>query len=171
MNYLSNKVIIVAGLLLLAACGKSDPLDQFAGTFLGGSLSAFGGDDGSDPQARDTADDMAQQRSFDFTPTGFVIESGTIASQPEAGSAFGVGSGSLDVNGDNATVDLDLVSNDPNVSGARMRGQFSLEDASAALINPQSSFDVQWEIDFSYLGVPISLNATQRLTGQDFETI
>jgi hypothetical protein len=163
------RIIFLCTLLfLLTGCGGSDPLDLFAESFTGGQLSGFSGAGSSDPNGRATAEELTEERSFDLTPGGFEIESGTISSEPPAGSQFGVGSGSLNVDGNTGTLELGIVSADPNVTDAQLSGTFDLDEASAALINPQSTFDMRWDISFSYLGIPLNLQATQEMSGADF---
>jgi hypothetical protein len=157
--------------IALAACGGSTiNLLQRANSFDGGALSNFGGTDGADPDARAIARDIASGRNYDFTPAGFTISPGSAASNGPNGSPFGVGNGSLAINGDTATATLDIVSTDPNVTNAQMVGTFSLAEASAAISNPGASFVVDWVLSFDALGVPISLSAQQTLNGTDFVT-
>jgi hypothetical protein len=161
--------VLTSSVLALSACGGSDPLNLQADSFQGGSLSNFGGLDGADTEARDIAREMAVGRNFDFTPGGgFTLSSGPINSTSDGGD-FGIGGGTLDLSGDDATVDLDITSENPNVTNAHMVGTFSLAAASAAIANPSSSFDVEWTISFdTFGGIPVELTATQTLTGTDF---
>lgn len=157
-------------LAVLAACGGTDSGQQQlnANFFTGGSLSNFGGADGSDADARDTARELSTSRSFDFTPSGFIISSGPVSTDGAPGSLFSGGSGTLEVSGDTATVNLNPTSTDANVTDVEMVGTFSLTDAQHAITSPGSSFLVQWTLGFTSFGVPISLTADQNLTGSDF---
>ncbi len=159
-----------AGLLsMLQACGGSEELPQLnADIFTGGSLSNFGGADGGDSDARDTARELATSRSFDFTPSGFTISSGPVSTDGAPGSFFTGGTGTLAVSGDNATVTLSPVSSDPNYTDIEMVGTFSLSAAQSTITNPGASFPVDWDISFTSFGIPLSLSATQELTGSDF---
>ncbi|MCH7471581.1 hypothetical protein IIA79_01320, partial [bacterium] len=68
MVRLAGKVRIVTPIAafilfaLLAGCGSSVQLVQMANAFLGGALSNFGGLDGDDPDARNTAREIATRR-------------------------------------------------------------------------------------------------------------
>ena len=146
--------------------------DNVAANFFVGSASVnVSGPDADNPTAVAIADDMVQGRRFDLTPSGFTIGSGDVSSEAPAGSDFGVADGTLDVSGDQATVDLDVFSTNPDVTDARMVGTFSLSEASQALTNPGDSFLVNWDISFDYLGFPVQLDVQQELTGSDFENL
>lgn len=169
---LLQRLLALASIGLLAAmsaCGGTDEIPQLnADTFTGGSLSNFGGDDGGDSDARDTARELATSRSFDFTPSGFTLSSGPVSTDGAPGSFFTGGTGSLNVSGDDATVTLNPTSSDANYTDIQMVGTFSLSDAQQAITSPGASFPVIWDISFSAFGLPLSLTAEQQLTGADF---
>ncbi|MCC7479617.1 hypothetical protein IT575_14335 [bacterium] len=155
--------------LLCSACGGTDETVQLnADFFSGGSLSNFGGSDGGDSDARETARELATGRSFDFTPSGFTISSGPVSTDGAPGSFFTGGTGTLAVSGDTATVTLNPDSSDPNYTDIEMVGTFSLTAAQSTITNPGASFPVEWQISFTSFGIPLSLSATQQLTGSDF---
>lgn len=155
-------------LLWLAACGSDAPLVQRADQFDGGALSNFGGTFGADPDARATAREIASGRSYDFSLSGFDILPGGAESGGPGGSPFGLGTGTVALDGDNATVELDITSTDPNVTNVHMTGTFSLAQATAAIASPGASFVVNWLISFDTFGTPVSLTAEQTLMGTDF---
>jgi hypothetical protein len=164
-------VAAVLAAVMFAACGGSSiDLVQHANSFDGGALSNYGGADGENADARAIAREMASGRNYDFTPSGFTIAAGDASSNGPNGSPFGVGNGSLAVSGDTATVTLDITSTNPDVTNAQMVGSFSLAEASMAIINPGSSFIVDWTMSFDMLTVPVSLSAQQTLNGTDFVT-
>lgn len=152
----------------LVACGGTDLEEQLgADRFLGGSISNFTGPDGADPAAQDTARDVLGGASFDLTPSGFSLSSGPISS--DSAGTFGLGSGTLSVNGDDATMDLAIASTDPNVTNVNAIGTFSLAQAQAAILDPGASFEVDWTLTFLGPGaIPFEIGMTQTLTGADF---
>ena len=139
--------------------------------FLGSSPVSVSGPDSDDGTMVSIADDMVSGRRFDLTPSGFTIASGDITSEAPPGSDFGVSDGTLDVSGDQATVDFRMFSTNPDVTDARMTGTFSLSEATQALTSPGDSFLVNWDISFDYLGFPVQLQAEQELTGTDFRDL
>jgi hypothetical protein len=167
-------LILIAIALVAAGCTGADELpfgDVAAERFLGSAPLDISGPDADDPAITGIASDMVSERRFDLTPSGFTISSGNVNSTAAAGSDFGVGGGTLDVSGDQAAVDLDVFSTNPDVSNANMVGTFSLSEASQALVTPGESFLVDWEINFDYIGFPVQLNVAQELTGTDFQSI
>ncbi len=172
--YIKNTLLLIlaaALLLWLAACGGETTLAQRANQFDGGALSNFGGVDGNSADARAIAREIASGRSYDFTQSGFEITPGGVDSSGPGGSLFGLGSGTLALNGDNVTVNMEITSADPNVTNAHMTGTFSLAQASSAIINPGASFVVNWLLNFDALGSPVSLSADQTLNGTDFTAL
>jgi len=159
---------LAASAVALASCGSGTSLlDMKAKSFEGGSLSNFGGADGGNTADRNIAKEMAEGRNFDFTPTGFTFASGPVSSSSEGGD-FGFGGGSMAVDGDNATVDIDVTSNNPDITNAHMVGSFNTSAAGLAIVDPGKTFDVAWTISFDTLGVPVELTAIQTLAGTDF---
>lgn len=159
----------ILGLLWLAACGGGEgPVEQLgASSFLGGSVSNFNGPDGADPFAQDTARAALGGASFDLTPEGFSISSGPVAS--DSGGDFGLGNGTLSVSGDDASVDLDITSTNPDITNVSAVGRFSLAQAEAALLDPGKSFEVDWTLSFDGPGaLPFEISLTQTLSGADF---
>jgi hypothetical protein len=153
----------LAAVLILSSCGGTDIEQQLgANLFLGGSVSSFSGPDGADTFAQDTARDALTGASFDLTPSGFTLSSGPVSS--DSGGTFGLGSGTLGVDGDNATLDLEVSSSDPNITNVNAVGSFSLAQAQAAILNPGGSFDVDWTLSFLGAGaIPFEIGMTQTL--------
>jgi hypothetical protein len=168
-------VVVVAALTLLslslAACsaGGGIDLDQRASSFVGGALSNFSGTDGDEPEARATARDVAIAREFDFTPVGFTIAAGAAStSLAGASSRFGDGLGTTTVNGDTATVDLDITALDPNVTNMNLSGTYSVTDAQTAVANAGNSFTITWLFQFSEGITTYSIEADQVLSGTNW---
>lgn len=162
-------IAALLGLFWLASCGGGTGSQDLLGanSFLGGSLSNFTGPDGADTSAQDTARDVLGGASFDLTPSGFTLSSGPVSS--DSGGTFGLGSGTLDISGDDATMDLDITSTDPNITNVNAVGTFSLAQAQAAILDPGASFDVDWDLTFLGPGaIPFEIGMTQTLTGSDF---
>jgi hypothetical protein len=164
----------VLAIAVLSSCTGSD-LGSIgnvaADRFVGSAPVNVSGPDADNGTVVSIADDMVTGRRFDLTPSGFAIASGDVSSTAPAGSDFGVAGGTLDVSGDNATVDLDVFSTNPDVTNAHMAGTFSLSEATQALTNPGDSFIMDWAIDFDYLGFPVQLDVQQELTGSDFQNL
>ncbi len=162
--------IAAAAFALLSACDSGPSLGNnvFAERFLGSAPVNISGPDAGNAGAEDAAADMLTGRRFDLTPTGFTINSGPVQSEGSGGSDYGIGSGTLGVSGDQATVNLDVFSTNPDVTNAELQGTFSLSDASQALTNPGDVFEVLWDVRFDYLGFPVQLEVEQQLTGSDF---
>jgi hypothetical protein len=153
---------------VLASCGSGTSLlDMKAKSFDGAALENFGGSDGAGTAARNIARNMAEGRNYDFTPSGFTFSSGPVTSSAEEGD-FGFGGGSIAVDGDEATVDLDVTSNNPDITNAHMVGTFNTTAAGLAIADPGKTFDVAWTIGFETLGEPVELTAMQTLAGTDF---
>jgi hypothetical protein len=158
---------------LLAACGGATAtLNQRAGSFEGGALSSFGGADGDDIDARATARDIAGGRDYDFTAAGFTLLNGAATSwQPGAGSNFGDGDGTVTLDGAQATVNLSVISNDPDVTDVALAGSFDVADAQAAIANAGSSFVIEWTLVWQQAGEARSLTAQQTLLGAEWVTL
>jgi hypothetical protein len=157
--------------LALSACnseGDDFDLDLKADSFLGGTPSNVSGPDADNADATDEASAMLTGRKFDFTPNGFTLASGNVNSEPVENSDYGIAGGTMSLDGDEATVGLDVFSNNPDVTNAEMTGTFSVAEASSAILTPGESFTVNWDIAFDYLGFPIQLNMDQELQGTDF---
>jgi hypothetical protein len=166
--------VLAFAIAAITSCtgAEIDPGDNVvAGRFIGGTAVSVSGPDADDPNAVSIADDMVDGRRFDLTPSGITIASGDVSSEAPAGSDFGIANGTLDVSGDQATVDLGLFSTNPDVDNARMTGTFSLSEASQALVSPGDSFLVDWDVRFDYLGFPVQLDVQQELTGTDFQSL
>lgn len=156
--------------LLLGAC-KGSPgigLEQRADAFLGGSSGSFSGADADNPGAVAEGSAMLGGRVLDFTPGGFTLNSGSLGSQAPGSGPYAISGGQLGVSGDTATVDLDVTSTNPDVTNVDLSGTFSLSAAQGAILNPGRSFDVTWDVGFSYFGVPVAFTMIQPLTGTDF---
>src|SRR5687767_10349817 len=101
---------------LLPACdtlggGLFDPVEELvAERFVGSGPINVSGPDADNDEAVDVASDMLTGRRFDLTPDGFTISSGDVSSEAPAGSDFGVEDGTLDVDGDTATMQFDMFS-------------------------------------------------------------
>jgi hypothetical protein len=165
---------LLALAILAASCtgGGPDLGGNVAANFFVGSAAVnVSGPDADDPTAVSIADDMVEGRRFDLTPSGFSIASGDVSGQAAPGSDFGISDGTMAVSGDEATVDLDVFSTNPDVTGAHMTGTFSLSEASQALVTPGDSFLVDWDVSFNYLGFPVQLAVQQELTGSDFQNL
>jgi len=171
MNKLSVvPVLTLFAALVLSACqsGGGGLQNSIAQQFLGSAPVSVSGPDADNEAAVNASEDMVTGRRFDLTPSGFTIASGNVNSTAAAGSDFGVAGGTLDVSGDTATVGLDVFSTNPDITNAHMDGTFSLSDATQAMTHPGESFMVDWHITFDYVGIPISLDVQQQLTGSDF---
>jgi hypothetical protein len=162
--------LLGALLLMAGGCisGGGKLENVIAQRFLGSAPVSVSGPDAGNAGAADEAADMLTGRRFDLTPTGFTISSGPVDSEGAAFSDYGIGSGTLDVEGDTATVDLDVFSTNPDVTNARLVGTFSLSEAAQAMTSPGDSFLVDWDVSFDYLGFPVQLSIAQQLTGSDF---
>lgn len=161
-------MIAAVAVALIAGCGSGTgvALNERAQEFIGGALSNFGGGDGGDTGARSTARDLAVGREFDFILSGFVVAAGTATtSQGAASTRFSGGMGQLQINGDEATVVLDIANVDPSVVDAQLIGYFSVSDAQRAVTDASTSFMVLWEIEFTEADVTYMLNAQQLLSG------
>jgi hypothetical protein len=162
-------MLALLGLLLTACDTEGDDLaDLRADTFTGGTPTNVSGPDADNDAARAEAEAMLAGRNFELTPGGFSLSSGPVNSEPVDGSDYGVAGGDLSLDGDDATVELDVFSNNPDVTDANLRGSFSVDEAGSAIVNPGRTFTMNWEVDFDYLGIPVSFNMDQELTGTDF---
>jgi len=167
-------LVLLALSCLEAACGSGGGiiLEQRAQSFVGGALSNFGGIDGAETNARSAARDIAIAREFDLIQPGFLVGAGTITAITAAASqSFGEGTGQLQVIGDQASAQLNVVSRDPQVSNVLMTGTFNLNQAQAAVSDAGRSFTINWEFEFSRNGLPISISAEQTLSGTNWVTI
>lgn len=162
-------LVLPACMLWLAACGGvTVPIDQHAQRLLGGSLSAFAGADGDNPDARAVAREMATGRLYDFTPADFDVVEGAVSTLGPLGSDFGDGTAELAINGDIAQVTFqpDVMSGD--VTTPQMAGSFSVAAAQAAIDNPGTSFPITWEFSWTGPTGSYEVTAEQQLTGTDF---
>lgn len=172
-----DRVLLLAGmallaLLMLAACGGEELLTQRADSFEGGALSSFGGTDGADSDARDVARAIANNRGYDFTPSGYTLATGAATSWLLTPSIdYGDGTGTLTVNAADAETVLQVLSNSASVTEIEMQGEFPLASAQAAIENPGSSFVVDWTISWQQDGTPRSLTAQQTLLGAEWTTL
>lgn len=165
-------IVLPTCFLWLASCSGGDtaPGGQHAQSLLGGSLAAFSGADGDDPDARAVAREMATGRLYDFTPSGFTVAAGTVTTLGVLGSDFGDATGTLAVNGDVAqvTYEPEVLSGDATLP--QMTGTFSVAEAQAAIDNPGTSFPVTWEFTWVDGTGSHDLSADQQLTGTDFSS-
>ena len=161
-------LLIAAGLAACSAGGGID-LDQRAGLFVGGALSNFSGTDGDEPLARATARDIAIAREFDFTPLGFTVAAGSASTSIAGASArFGDGLGTIAVNGDTATVELNIVALDPSVANVSLVGTFSVSEAQEAISDAGRSSTVTWVFMFNEGITTYSIEADQVLSGTNW---
>ncbi|GEM_PF-2347321 len=158
--------LIAAWSITACSAGSGFVADQRAQAFVGGALSNFGGIDGDDAGARSTARDIAIARDFDFIQGGVVIGTGTAAtSRGSADPGFADGAGPIAVAADTATVTLSIASLTAGIEDVTLTGEFGMAAAQAAAEDAGLSFTVEWEIAFTDNGQPVSLTASQVLSG------
>ena len=157
---------------VLSACGAGGGVEEgCANEFYGGVPYSFGGIDGDNALARDTARDLIGGRRYDFTETNFVIADGTEAYS--AGSSempFASGTGDIMVVGNTVTVELDIINTpiDRDLSDVTLTGTFDLDQALLAIDDAAVSFVVDWVLSWDEDGVFYDLDVLQSLTGSDW---
>lgn len=165
--------ITAASLLLLASCGGSTggDINAKANLFSGSAVSSFSGPDGDDSDARQDARALMVNRTFDFMETGFTIQSGLASTSAPGNVNFGMGSGSVSINGTTGTISLGVAPASPLYSNVDLVGTFNPQAAQSAVDNAGNTFTVQWEMSYSFDGRAYEIHFEQVMTGTDFREV
>jgi len=165
-------LLALAALLIAAGCGgPTGQVNTKAGKFSGSAIADFSGPAGDDVDARQVARQLMVNRAYDFTESGFTLNSGNASTTAPGNVSFGSGSGQLTLGGSTAAVDLFIQTLDPLYSGAELSGSFSATSAQSAIDNAGNTFTVSWVLFYTTGGQEYEIHFSQVLTGTDFSAV
>ena len=165
--------LVLVGLVWLAGCGGSDTggVDTRANLYATSAVTNFSGPDGDDTDARQDARALMVNRTFDLTPSGFVLQSATASTAAGGNVNFGSGTGTVNLTGDSGLLVLGIAPADPSYSNVDLSGTFSAAAAQSAIDNAGNTFTVNWEMSYTHGAISYEIHFESTLTGADFRQI
>ncbi len=165
--------IAVLSLLWLASCGGESTPGQNtkANQYSGSAVSNFSGPDGDDVDARSDARALMVNRTYDFTDSGYLIQSGPATTAAGGNVNFGAGTGLVTITGESGTIALGVAPSNPSYSNVDLVGSFNRAAAQSAIDNAGNTFTVNWQMTYSAGAFSYEIHFDQVLTGSDFRQL